>query len=415
MKNLNEQLELIRRGTVEIIQEAELRKKIEKSIKTKKPLLIKAGFDPTAPDIHLGHTVLLRKLRHFQLCGHKVLFLIGDATALVGDPSGRSVIRKMLTPGEVEQNAITYEKQVGKILDINNKQLFERKKNSEWFCKKKTSSGKETAPFTFHEFVDLAQKYTVARLLERDDFEKRIKDNKPISFLELFYPLMQGYDSVKLNADVELGGTDQKFNMLVGRNLQHAYGNEDAQVVITMPLLEGVDGVDKMSKSLGNYIGINEAPKEIFGKVMSISDELMLKYYELLTEVAMDHLKKEIASCRLHPKKAKADLAAAIVKDYYGEEMSNKASQEFEKVFSEGLLPDRIPQISVTEEKYDILTLIKKTDLVSSSGEAKRLIAQGAVYVDGKKIAGVQTEVHIGAEGIIIKIGKRRFAKVLRQ
>ncbi|HOX09230.1 MAG TPA: tyrosine--tRNA ligase, partial [Candidatus Omnitrophota bacterium] len=283
----SKQLEIIRRGAVEIINETALVEKLKK----KKQLVIKAGFDPTAPDIHLGHTVLLRKLRHFQDLGHKVIFLIGDATALVGDPSGQTQARKVLSRDEVEANAKTYEKQVGKVLRTADKEAYERIHNSAWFSK-----------FGFEHFVQLAQRYTVARLLERDDFQKRLREQKPVSFLELFYPLMQGYDSVMLDADVEVGGSDQKFNMLVGRDLQEAYGKEP-QVVITMPLLIGTDGTAKMSKSYGNYIGINETAKEIFGKVMSVSDELMLSYYELLTDEDMKAVRA------MHPMDAKKNLA----------------------------------------------------------------------------------------------------------
>jgi tyrosyl-tRNA synthetase len=358
MKTVNEQLEVIKRGAVEIIQPDELKKKLEKSIQTKKPLIIKAGFDPTAPDIHLGHTVLLRKLKHFQDLGHKIIFLIGDATALVGDPSGQSKIRKVLTREEVKENAKTYEKQVSKILKIDNPKTFERIHNSKWF------SGTQ---FKFDQFVELAGRYTVARLLERDDFEKRLKENKPISFLELFYPLMQGYDSVELKADVELGGTDQKFNMLVARNLQPTYGQE-SQVVLTMPLLEGTDGVDKMSKSLGNYIGIEEKPQEIFGKIMSISDELMLRYYELLTDEPMEKLKSDLARGALHPKDAKKKLAKIIITQYGNAKEAEAAERNFEKAFKHGEFPDDTP-LKKIELKHDQTNLVTGLSLIT--GESK--------------------------------------------
>lgn len=414
MKSVNEQLALIERGAVEIIQREELKRKMERARKDKKPLIVKAGFDPTAPDIHLGHTVLLRKLRHFQECGHKVVFLIGDATALVGDPSGQSQTRKMMTWAEVEKNAKTYEAQVGKILKIGDKKLFERQHNSVWFRTRKGRGG-DTAPFAFEEFVGLARKYTVARLLERDDFQKRLKENKPISFLELFYPLMQGYDSVMMKADVELGGTDQKFNMLVGRNLQQAYGVKEPQVVITMPLLEGTDGVDKMSKSLGNYIGIDESPQDIFGKIMSISDALMMRYYELLTDEPLDAIKSELASGALHPKDAKERLGECVVSEYYGAEKAREARGLFQAVFSDGKVPRDMPEVSLNEEAADLIGVLKKTGLVPSSSEAKRLIAQGAVSIDGVKYTDPNERIPVPEKGCVIKIGKRRFARLFRR
>jgi len=332
MEDIAKQLEIIKRGAVEMISEQALVEKLKRG----KPLIIKAGFDPTAPDIHLGHTVLLRKLRHFQDLGHKVIFLIGDATALVGDPSGQSAARKILTQDEVEENAKTYEKQVGKILKTDCRVAFERVHNSGWFSK-----------FNFEDFVQLAQRYTVARLLERDDFQKRLKDNKPISFLELFYPLMQGYDSVQLAADVEVGGTDQKFNMLVGRDLQEAYKKEP-QVVITMPLLVGTDRAAKMSKSYGNYIGINEPAKEIFGKVMSISDESMYSYYELLTDEDLRKIKS------MHPMDAKKNLAYLIVKDYHGQEEAAAEKKNFEDVFQKRQDPDDAPVKKLSGGPYTL-------------------------------------------------------------
>ncbi|MBN1353422.1 MAG: tyrosine--tRNA ligase, partial [Candidatus Omnitrophica bacterium] len=326
MRPVNEQIEIIKRGTVEIIQTGELRKKLEKN----KQLIVKAGFDPTAPDIHLGHTVLLRKLRQFQDLGHRVIFLIGDFTATIGDPSGQSQTRKTPTFEEVEKNVKTYLKQVGKILHTDNKELFEVRYNSHWFGK-----GPGGVTMSLIDFLqNITAKYTVARLIERDDFATRLKKNKPITVLELLYPLMQGYDSVVLNADIELGGTDQKFNLLVGRNIQSSF-NLEPQVVITMPLLEGTDGVDKMSKSLGNYIGIDEAPKEIFGKVMSVSDELMMRYYELLTDEPLDRLKSGLNSGELHPRDAKKKLAKLIITQYCGAEAAETAEENFEKAFKD--------------------------------------------------------------------------------
>ena len=394
MKTISEQLDIIRRGTVEIIQFDELKKKLEKG----KPLIIKAGFDPTVPDIHLGHTVLLRKLRHFQDLGHKVVFLIGDATALVGDPSGQSKTRKTLTFDEVEKNAKTYVKQVSKILNTKDKKVFELKRNSEWFSEK---------AFGFNEFVELAQRYTVARLIERDDFQKRLKEQKPISFLELFYPLMQGYDSKVLKADVELGGTDQKFNMLVGRNLQQTYGQE-AQVVMTMPLLEGTDGIDKMSKSLGNYIGIEEDPKEIFGKIMSISDNMMLRYYELLTDEPLDRLKEDLKNNKVHPKDAKKKLAKIIIAQYYNQKEANKAEDNFEKAFKHNEFPDNIELVKVRGN--NIVTILSEASKTSKS-EIRRKINENAVEINQAILRDIGIIIQPGRE-YKVRIG-RRFFRIL--
>ncbi len=397
--DIERQLEIIKRGAVEIISEDELKSKLEESVRTQKPLIIKAGFDPTVPDIHLGHTVLLRKLRQFQDLGHKVIFLIGDATALVGDPTGQSQTRKTLTWDEVEENALTYIKQVGKILNTKDSAVFECRHNSDWF-----SGGglreKSPPPF-FEQFVELAQKYTVARLLERDDFQKRLKENKPITFLELFYPLMQAYDSYKLKSDIEIGGTDQKFNLLVGRDIQQAYG-ERPQVIITMPLLEGTDGVQKMSKSYGNYIGINEAPNEMFGKIMSISDELMLKYYELLTDEDPAALKN------MHPKEAKLRLAEAIVGQYHSGKDADTSRLEFERVFSQKELPQDILEYK-TDGKQQILTILLNSGLVKSGNEARRLLRQGAVLFNDARI---EKESFIPQQSGILKVGTRRFLKI---
>lgn len=422
-KNIDKQLELIRRGTVEIIQPDELKKKLEHAIKTNKSLVIKAGFDPTAPDIHLGHTVLLRKLRHFQELGHKVIFLIGDATALVGDPSGQSQSRKVLTWDEVEKNAITYEKQVGKILDIKNPLLYERRHNSDWFSRS-AHREKSVSPFAFEQFVELAKRYTVARLLERDDFEKRLSENKPISFLELFYPLMQGYDSVMLKSDVEIGGTDQKFNMLVGRDLQPSYGQE-SQIIITMPILEGLDGVQKMSKSLGNYVGINEGAKDMFGKLMSVSDELMYKYYELLTDEDAAKIKADVAGGSLHPKDAKVNLAKIIVTQYHGAAEAAKQASEFDRAFKDKGFPSdvEIKSISMSGEVQitDAINIKLLKSLVSvlsdpqlhllnSNSEAKRKIQEGAVEVNGQRITDVNYKLEAGKE-YKIRVGKK-FARI---
>lgn len=410
-KDIAKQLQLIKRGTVEIISEGDLRKRIEESLAKKKPLIIKAGFDPSAPDIHLGHTVLLRKLRHFQQLGHKVVFLIGDATGLVGDPSGQSQTRKTLTWEEVEKNAKTYEKQISKILEIEKPKLFERKHNSEWFSRHGRRH-KEHSPFSFEQFVELAQRYTIARLLERDDFQKRFKENKPISFLELFYPLMQGYDSVKLKADVEIGGTDQKFNMLVGRDLQASYGQKP-QVVITMPLLEGTDGVQKMSKSYGNYIGINEPAKEMFGKTMSISDEMMKKYYELLTDIDLSSVEK------MHPMEAKKALAEEIVRQYHGDKKAKSAREDFERKF-QGRDPFTGMQAVIisadllqgAKEGFLLSQVLQSRNLISTKSEFRRLVTQGGVAVNGEKITDFHYRLEPNKE-YCIKVGKTRFFKII--
>jgi len=396
MKPIQEQLDIIKRGTVEIIQLEELKKKLEKG----KPLTIKAGFDPTVPDIHLGHTVLLRKLRHFQDLGHKVVFLIGDATALVGDPSGQSKTRKTLTWDEVAKNAKTYVKQVSKILNTKDRKVFELTRNSQWFSKKL---------FAFDEFVELAKRYTVARLIERDDFQNRLKNNKPISFLELFYPLMQGYDSKVLKADVEIGGTDQKFNMLVGRNLQGTY-DQEAQVVITMPLLEGTDGVDKMSKSLGNYIGIEEDPKNIFGKIMSISDKLMIKFYELLTDEPIDKLKSDLKNETLHPKDAKKNLAKIIIAQYCSEKEANLQENNFEKAFKHNEFPDNVDIAKVSTS--DVIAALSEVAGVSK-GEVRRKINENAVEINGNKLKDIKFVLEKGTE-YKVRIGKR-FFKILSE
>lgn len=405
------QLEIIRRGAAEIISEEALKAKLERSAKKKVPLRVKAGFDPTAPDIHLGHTVLLRKLRHFQQLGHKVIFLIGDATGLVGDPSGQSQMRKTLTWEDVEKNAITYEEQVGKILEVKDKNLFERKHNSEWFSRHGRDE-KEYSPFTFEQLVELASRYTVARLLERDDFQKRLKENKPISFLELFYPLMQGYDSVRLEADIEIGGSDQKFNMLVGRDLQQSYGQEP-QVVITTPLLEGLDGVNKMSKSLGNYIGINEPPGEIFGKVMSVSDALMYRYYELLTDEDMEGVKN------IHPMDAKKKLASIIVEQYHGERKAEEALKDFEEKFQKQDLGHIELELKDTLTGAPVTGPVLLVDFLSdpqganagSKSHVKRLLQQGAVEVNGEKIKDVNFKLNLDTE-YRLRAGNKIFKRI---
>src|SRR5437899_47180 len=352
---IEQQLERIRRGAVEIIREEELAEKLKRAQKTGKPLRVKAGFDPTAPDIHVGHTVLIRKMKHFQDLGHTVIFLIGDFTGLIGDPSGRSATRKQLTPEEVQQNAETYKQQIFKILDPL-KTVIDF--NSRWLM----ALGSDG-------FIRLAAKYTVARILEREDFSNRMKNQLPIAMHELLYPIAQGYDSVALEADVELGGTDQKFNLLVGRDLQREYGQEQ-QIVLTMPLLEGLDGVQKMSKSLCNYIGINEPANEQFGKIMSISDALMFRYYELLTDIPLSEIQKLRAGAR-HPMDAKADLARRIAAQYHGDADTDAASEEFNRVFRKRQNPDDIEtkKISIAEGPMRLTRLLASLNLAPSNTE----------------------------------------------
>jgi len=397
--------ELLMRGTEEILPFEEFEKKLERSERENRPLIIKAGFDPTAPDIHLGHAVLLRKMRHFQDMGHTVVFLIGDFTGMIGDPSGRSVTRKPLTREQVLENAETYKRQVFKILDRERtKVVF----NSEW-C----------ASMTFNDVLGLTAKYNVARMLERDDFDKRYKGGVPITILEFMYPLVQGYDSVMLKADIELGGSDQKFNLLVGRDLQREYGQEP-QVIMTVPLMVGTDGVQKMSKSLHNYIGINEPPKDIFGKVMSISDDLMFLYYELITDVPRAEIakfKEGIADGSLHPRNVKVNLAKNICAQFYDAETAEHAAAEFDRVFANKELPDEVPEYRVPEgEKTGgriwIVKLMVLAGTAASNGEARRLIKGGGVTFGGEKVPGDDYELPLPADGIL-KVGKRKFVRII--
>lgn len=398
-------IELLKRGTEEIIPIDEFEKKIKKSEEENKPLIVKTGFDPSAPDIHLGHTVLLRKMRHFQDMGHTVVFLIGDFTGMIGDPSGRSATRKRLTREEVLENAETYKKQVFKILDKEKTQVVF---NSSW-C----------SPMTFADVLELTSKYNVARMLERDDFEKRYKSGVPISILEFMYPLVQGYDSVALKADIELGGTDQKFNLLVGRDLQREYGQEP-QVIMTVPLLVGLDGNQKMSKSLNNYIGIDEPPGEIFGKVMSMSDELMFTYYEMVTDVPMkevEHYRKGMEKGDIHPKDIKVRLGKEICAQFYNAETAEKAAFEFNKVFAQKELPDDMPEFRIPDEEITngsiwIVKLLVLAGMAKSNGEARRLIQGGGVYFSGEKISDEEMGIASGTTGVL-KVGKRRFVKII--
>ena len=393
---VDEQLKTIRRGTAEVIDEKDLAKLID----TGKPLKVKAGFDPTAPDLHLGHTVLLHKMRQFQELGHEVIFLIGDFTGMIGDPTGRSETRKNLTPQEVQENAKSYLAQVYKILDPEKTTVAY---NSEWMNK-----------FTSVNMIELAAHYTVARMLERDDFQKRLAKNLPVSIHELMYPLIQGYDSVALQSDIELGGTDQKFNLLVGRDLQRAYGQKP-QVVLTMPLLEGTDGVQKMSKSLGNSIGVFDAPNEMFGKIMSISDDLMWRYYELLSQVSaqdLEVMKKQSEAGTLNPKNSKMNLAKEIVALYHSPELAGMALAEFENVFKKKNLPEDIPVVKGWgDELKGICNILKDHNMTDSTSAARRLIQQGSVTINGEKISDVNQELPGNLE-YLIKVGKKRFLKI---
>jgi tyrosyl-tRNA synthetase len=402
MKPIEGQLEIIRRGTVEILDEAELKKKLARSIATKTPLNVKAGFDPTAPDLHLGHTVLLMKLKQFQELGHRVIFIIGDFTASIGDPSGKSETRPPLTREQVEKNAETYKQQVFKILDREKTQTVF---NNDWIGR-----------MTPADIISLSAKYTVARMLERDDFSKRYREGRPIFIHEFMYPLLQGYDSVHLKADIEIGGTDQKFNLLVGRDLQRDHGQEP-QVVLTMPLLEGTDGVQKMSKSYGNYIGISEPPKDMFGKVMSISDALMIRYHELLSDITageLEQLKNDLATGAAHPKAVKMRLGKELVARYHSKEAAEEAAGEFDRVFGKKEIPDEVETREVAWDADDTAWLPKAlmdAGVIASTSEGLRLIRQGGVSVDGDK---VDTDYKLSKGGEkLVKVGKRRFVRLV--
>lgn len=392
-----QQMELIERGVAEIVPREELIKKLEKSIKEEKPLKIKLGLDPTAPDIHLGHTVVLNKLRQFQDLGHEVHLIIGDFTGRIGDPSGKSETRKQLTEEEVIENAKTYQEQIYKVLDKEKTVIHF---NSEWLMK-----------MNLEDVLNLSGKYTVARMMERDDFDKRFKEGLPIGVHEFMYPLMQGYDSVALQADVELGGTDQKFNLLVGRHLQREYGQEE-QIALMMPILEGTDGVQKMSKSLGNYIGVNDEPYEMFGKTMSIPDELITRYYELLTRVSMEEIKvlQEDMEKGVNPRDVKIRLAKEIISIYHNEEEAQKAEEKFLLVFSKGDIPEDIPEVKINEKQVWLPKFLNENELVSSTSDGKRMIKQGAVKVNGEKHNG---EDLVLEEGMVIQVGKRKFVRAI--
>ena len=396
INDLDFQIDTILRGAAEVISEEELKNKLRRSLKDGRPLRVKAGFDPTAPDLHIGHTVLLQKMKQFQDLGHQVIFLVGDFTGMIGDPTGKLQTRPPLTPEQVLANARTYMDQVGKILDIS-RTIVEF--NSRWMSKMSSS-----------DMIQLAGKYTVARMLERDDFQKRFREQRPISVHEFLYPLIQGYDSVALFADVELGGTDQKFNLLVGRELQKEYGQEP-QSLVMMPLLEGTDGVNKMSKSLNNYIGICEEPGEIFGKVMSISDGMMVRYYELLSDVTSDEIRK-IKTNQVHPMEAKKALAEELVDRFHGKGAGKKAKEEFERQFSKGEIPEEIPEVTVDWEgsSMPLAKVMHLSGVATSASEGKRLIKQGGVEVDGVRQA--DPEMRVGPGNYLLKVGKRRYVKV---
>ena len=401
MKPLDEQLALIKKGCQEIIREEELKEKLEKSLASGKPLRVKAGFDPTAPDLHIGHTVLIQKLKHFQDLGHQVVFLIGDFTGLIGDPSGKSETRPPLTEEEVKANAATYERQIFKVLDPERTVIDF---NSRWM-----------KPMQAQDLIRLAARHTVARMLERDDFHKRMVSQTPIAIHEFLYPLIQAYDSVALEADVELGGTDQKFNLLVGRDIQREYGQEP-QIVITLPLLEGLDGVQKMSKSLGNYVGIDEPPREMFGKMMSVPDSLMLRYYELLSDISPEDLAKltrDLESGAKHPRDAKEELAREITARYHGDAAAADAAREFAHIFREGGLPEEIEEAVLTAatDRVWLPKVLMEAGLTASTSEARRLISQGGVQVDGEKITDVNAEMPTG-QAFLLQVGKRRFKRV---
>ena len=405
---VDEQLAYLRKGSSEIIRESDLRERLEKSRAAGKPMRVKAGFDPTAPDLHLGHTVLIRKLKHFQDMGHTVIFLIGDFTGLIGDPTGRSATRPPLTREQIDANAETYKAQVFKILD---REKTEVRFNSEWLDK-----------LGYEGIIRLAAKFTVSQMLEREDFHKRFMEEKPIAMHELLYPLAQGYDSVALEADVELGGTDQKFNLLMGRELQRHYG-QPPQIVLTMPLLEGTDGVQKMSKSYGNYIGITEPPQEMFGKVMSISDELMWRYYELLTDVSMadiERMKSEVAAGTAHPMRLKQELGKRIVADFHSPDAAEQAAQDWSRMFQKDEVPEDLPLIAVRFEEVaapnaavndgvvqvKLDKLLARTGLATSVTDGLRKVKQNAVKVDGELKTEIVASVKVGTE-FTLRAGKK--------
>ncbi len=397
---LKEQMDLIKQGASEIIPDEELVKKLERSLKEGKSLNIKLGCDPSRPDLHIGHSVVLRKLAHFQALGHQAILIVGDFTGMIGDPSGRSVTRPALTLIETREHGETYFQQASKILDAEKTKIVY---NSDWLSK-----------MSFEDVIRLASKYTIARMLERDDFTKRYKAGEPISIHELLYPLAQAMDSVAIESDVELGGTDQKFNLLVGRDIQREYGQEP-QVILTMPLLVGTDGVEKMSKSYNNYIGISESPKEIYGKTLSIPDNLIYTYYELASDVSSSELKEikqQLKHSNINPRDIKRRLACKLVSMYHNEEAAKQAEAEFDKIFINKDVPDEIPEYKIDSKnpEINIVELITAINFAPSRAEAKRLVMQGGVSVDGKKISDFNSKLKL-SDGMILKVGKRKFIK----
>jgi len=398
---IEEQVSLIERGAVDVVSREDLVRKLNKSRESGVPLKVKTGFDPTAPDLHLGHTVLIQKMKHFQDLGHDIYFLIGDFTGMIGDPTGKSETRKPLTLDDVARNAETYKEQIFKILDPEKTTVVF---NSSWLGK-----------LTSYDMIKLASQLTVARMLEREDFKVRFENEKPISIHEFLYPLIQGYDSVAMEADVELGGTDQLFNLLMGRDLQRSW-NQEPQVVITMPLLEGLDGVNKMSKSLGNYIGITESADDIYGKIMSISDTLMLRYYELLSDLSsaeIEDLAKGMQNGKIHPKDVKKKLARELTSRFYGHDDARKAEESFEEVFKHHGLPENIPELFLKKNDGAVWLpkLLVEAGLTESTSEARRLIKQQAVSLDNEKVIDTEYSVQ-PVQDVLVKVGKRRFAWV---
>ncbi|MCI0499652.1 MAG: tyrosine--tRNA ligase [Planctomycetales bacterium] len=396
--NIAEQVKLLKRGTVEVFREDELAQRLAEAAKEGRQLRAKLGMDPTAPDIHLGHTVVLRKLRQFQDLGHKAVLIIGDYTARIGDPTGQNTTRPMLSPEQIKQNAQTYFEQAGKILDMSPDKV-EVRYNSEWL-----------ADLRLADIIKLTASMTVARMLERDTFEIRYKKGEPIGVHEFLYPLMQGFDSVAIKSDVELGGTDQTYNNLVGRDLQKIDGQKP-QIVITMPILVGLDGVLKMSKSKGNYIGVTDSPTDMFGKTMSIPDALMENYYTLLTDIPADEIKVLCDAAKTHPKEAKVRLGKLIVKQFYGVEAAETAAAEFERVFAQNQLPDDMPEVPVAAEPMMVSKLLMQCGLVATGGEARRMCIQGGVRINDERIADPSTQI-APVEGMVVQVGKRKFAKL---
>lgn len=400
--DIDGQLDYLTKGCVDVVPEKQLVEKLRKAESEGRKLSVKVGFDPSAPDLHLGHTVVIRKMRHFQQLGHKVVFLIGDFTGLIGDPTGKKSTRPQLTPPEIEANAATYRRQIFKLLDPETTVIDF---NSRWLGELSSA-----------DWIRLAAKVTVAQMLERDDFKTRYETQQPIALHEFLYPLAQGYDSVALETDVELGGTDQLFNLLVGRHLMREHGQEP-QVVMTLPLLEGLDGVEKMSKSLGNYVAVEDEPTEMFGKLMSISDELMWKYWLLLTDRTQDEIdaeRKLVADGGRHPMEVKKELATLIVSEFHSQEAGEGARQEFERVFSKGNLPQDIPERAIPVDGAAVLLAkaIVEVGFASSNSEARRLIKQGGVKVDGQPVADIKAELDTTVAQVLLQVGKRRFVKV---